>query len=40
MDIKDIVSVIGILIMGGSPIYLLWTIRSSIEKEREKTAKS
>ncbi len=39
MDIRDIIGVIGILIMGGSLIYLLWTIRSSIEKERNKIAK-
>ncbi|GEM_PF-6025048 len=40
MELKDIVAGIGILILGGSLIYLALTIRSSVEEERKRMSKA
>ncbi len=39
MEIKEVVVAFGLVFMIGSVIYLLWTLRSSIEKERKRIAK-
>ena len=40
MDVRDVIAVVGILVMGASLIYLFWTIRSSVEEERKRISKS
>ncbi len=39
MDVRDVIAVVGILVMGASLIYLFWTIRSSVEEERKRMSR-
>ena len=39
MDVRDVIAVAGILVMGASLIYLFWTIRSSVEEERKRISR-
>ena len=39
MDIRDVIAVAGILVMGASLIYLFWTICSSVEEENKRISR-
>ena len=40
MNVRDVIAVVAILVMGASLIYLAWTIRSSVEEERKRMSKA